>query len=514
MNATLPNEVDDSRSPALAMSGAEFRALGHQLIEEIAAFYDSLPGRRLTTTKSRSQIRSLLGHGALPEQGTAARDLLKEVAPLLFDNSLHNGHPRFLGYISASATPLGALADLLAAAVNPNVAKWELSPVASEIETQTVRWIAEMIGFPEDCGGIMVSGGNAANFHGFVAARRAMARHDVRRNGLCGERKLTAYVSRETHTWIDKAADICGHGATAVRWVETDSGQRMSLTALRRQVAADRRDGHLPFLVVGTAGTVSTGAIDPLRELAAWCRQESVWLHVDGAYGAPAALLPESPDDLHALSLADSVAIDPHKWLYSPMEAACILTRDPNALRNAFEFRPSYYHFNGDDYSGIDYYQHGLQNSRGFRALKVWLGLRRAGLQGYREMIRGNIAMARHLHRTVADRPDFEARTLNLSIATFRYVPQDLQACEAEHGEYLNRLNKAVLAEVQRSGQVFVSNACVDGDYLLRACVVNFRTTRSDVDTAIELIAGIGRGLDDRMRPKPACLAPRIVGDS
>ncbi len=504
MNETLPHEIGDSRSPALAMSGAEFRQLGHQLVEDIAAFYDSLPRRRLTTAKSRSEIRSLLGHGALPEQGTAARDLLEEVAPLLFDNSLHNGHPRFLGYISASATPLGALADLLAAAINPNVAKWELSPVASEIETQTVRWIAEMIGFPGDGGGIMVSGGNAANFHGFVAARRAMTPHDVRRDGLGGERKLTAYVSGETHTWIDKAADVCGHGATAVRWIETDREQRMSLVALRRQVAADRRDGHLPFLVVGTAGTVSTGAIDPLRELAAWCQEEQVWLHVDGAYGAPAALLPESPDDLRALSLADSVAIDPHKWLYSPMEAACILTRDPDALRNAFEFRPNYYHFNGEDVAGIDYYQHGLQNSRGFRALKVWLGLRCAGLQGYRQMIRDNLALARHLHRTVAGRPDFEARTLNLSIATFRYVPEDLQGSEGVHGSYLNRLNKAVLAEVQRSGQAFVSNACVDGDYLLRACVVNFRTTRPDIDTTIELIAGVGRDLHDRMRPAPA----------
>lgn len=512
MNESRPQEVGGCGTPALAMSAAEFRELGHQLIEDIAAFYDSLPERPLTTRRSASQIRERLGRGTLPERGTPARDLLNEAAPLLFDNSLHNGHPGFLGYISASAAPLGALADLLAAAVNPNVAKWELSPVASEIETQTVRWIAEMVGFPGDCGGIMVSGGNAANFHGFVAARRAMARHDVRREGLYGEpRKMTAYVSRETHTWIDKAADICGHGAATVRWIETDSEQRMSLPALQKRVADDRRDGHLPFLVVGTAGTVATGAVDPLREIAAWCKREKIWMHVDGAYGAPAASLPESPDDLHALSLADSVALDPHKWLYSPIEAACILTRDPDALRNAFEFRPTYYHFNGEDVSGIDYYQHGTQNSRGFRALKTWLGLRRAGLQGYRGMIRGNIAMAAHCHRTVAGRPDFEARSLNLSITTFRYVPEDLQDCRDELSDYLNRLNEAVLAEVQRSGRAFVSNACVDGDYLLRACVVNFRTTRADIDAAIELIAGIGRAVDGRMRPErsaSACLAP------
>jgi aromatic-L-amino-acid/L-tryptophan decarboxylase len=230
-------------------------------------------------------------------------------------------------------------------------------------------------------------------------------------------------------------------------------------------------------------------------------------MHVDGAYGAPAASLPESPTDLRALVLADSVAVDPHKWLYSPIEAACILTRDPAALRNAFEFRPSYYHFNGEETSGIDYYQHGMQNSRGFRALKVWLGLRCAGLQGYRAMIRANMAMARHLYESVDSRPDFEARSLALSIATFRYVPERLRGCGGGHSDYLNRLNKAVLAEVQKSGRAFVSNACVDSDYLLRACVVNFRTTKADIEAVIEIVSGIGRRLDERMRLDPAATA-------
>jgi glutamate/tyrosine decarboxylase-like PLP-dependent enzyme len=433
----------------------------------------------------------------VPEKGTPAADLLDEIVPLLFEHSLHNGHPRFLGYISGSATPLGVLAELLATAVNANVAKWDLSPIASEIETQTIRWLAEMIGFPENGGGIMVCGGNAANFHGFVAARHAALR------GWPGDTpKLTAYVSREIHTWIDKAAEVCGLGADAVRRIETDDRQRMRLDALRERVEADRRDGRLPFLVVGTAGTVATGAIDPLRELARFSRDADMWLHVDGAYGAPAASLPESPDDLHAIGLADSVAVDPHKWLYSPLEAACILTRDPAALPNAFAFHPSYYHFNGEDVSGLDYYQHGLQNSRGFRALKVWLGLRRAGLEGYRASIRQDIALARRLYDTVDGRPDFEARSLNLSVATFRYVPVDLRKSDsAAAGEYLNELNEALLAEVQKSGRAFVSNACLDSDYFLRACVVNFRTTSSDVDAVIEVVAELGRSLDERMRP-------------
>lgn len=495
--------MNGPRSSALNMSAGEFRHVGHRLVEQIAAYYESLPERQLTLAKSRPQIVELIGSGGLPEHGADAGELMDEVAPLLFDNSLHNGHPRFLGYISASAAPLGALADMLVAAVNSNVALWELSPVASEIETQTIRWIAELIGYPSGCGGILVSGGNAANFHGFVVARQAIAPWNLRMDGLYGDaRKLTAYVSRETHTWIDKAAEICGLGADAVRWIETDGEQRISLPALRRQLEADRRDGYLPFLVVGTAGCVGTGAIDPLRELAALCKEEGLWFHVDGAYGAPAACLEDSPDDLRALTLADSVAVDPHKWLHSPIEAACILTRDRNALRNVFDFRPDYYRFDDEGRSGIDYYQHGLQNSRGFRALKIWLGLRQAGREGYRASIREDIALANLLYDTVDAHVDFEARTRNLSVATFRYIPHDLQQADGRNPHYLNELNKALLAEVQKSGQAFISNAIVDGDYLLRACVVNFRTTESDIHEVVRIIAGIGKSLDRRMREK------------
>jgi glutamate/tyrosine decarboxylase-like PLP-dependent enzyme len=490
-----------SRASALDMSAADFRDVGHRLIEQIAEYYESLPERKLTAGKDRSQICDLLGTGGLPDQGTAAGDLMNEVAPLIFDNSLHNGHPRFLGYISASAAPLGALADLLAAAVNSNVAKWELSPVASEIETQAIRWIAELIGFPDDCGGIMVSGGNAANFHGFVAARQAVTRWDMRNEGLYGDsRKLTAYVSTETHTWIDKAAEICGLGASAVRWIDVDDRQRMNMDALREQVEVDKKNGYLPFLVVATAGTVSTGAIDPICDLAKFCNQQGIWLHVDGAYGAPAACLDESPDDLHCLALADSVAMDPHKWLHSPIEAGCIMTRDPDALRDAFDFRPDYYHFDDEDASGIDYYQHGLQNTRGFRALKVWLGLRQAGREGYQASIREDIALARLLSETLDRHPDFETRSISLSITAFRYVPAELQDGGDAVEEYLNELNKALLAEVQGSGQAFVSNAIVNGEYLLRACVVNFRTTEADIHDVIRIIARIGKNLDERMR--------------
>ena len=491
------------RRSVLDMSADEFRSVGHELVDRIAAFYESLGSRRLTPAELPDDVRALLGGDELPARGTDAAALLADVAPMLFDHSLHNGHPRFMGYITSSGAPIGALADLLAAAVNANVAKWDLSPLASEMESQAVRWLAQLTGYDPGCSGLLVSGGNMANFLAFVAARTAKVPFDVRQDGNYGDaRRLTAYASAETHTWIQKAADVCGLGAGGIRWIDTDADGRLSVDLLREQIDADREAGRLPFLVVGTGGSVSTGAIDPLRELAGVCGEQDLWLHVDGAYGAPAAVLPEAPDDLHALALADSVAMDPHKWLYCPIEVACVLTRDPDALRAAFGFRPEYYHFDASQASGTDYYELGMQNTRGFRALKLWLALRNAGRDGYVEAIRGDIRLAERLHERVDARDDFDAHAVNLSITTFRYVPEDLAGRSDDSVEaYLNNLNQALLAELQTSGEAYLSNAVVDGKYLLRACIVNFRTTDEDVDSIPDTIAAIGRRQDEALRP-------------
>lgn len=490
------------RSAALDMSGAEFRALGHELVDRIGELLDSMPDRPVTRAESAADIRSLIGTAGLPEQGTDAGRLLSEVVPLIIEHSVYNGHPRFLAYITSSPAPIGALADLLAASVNPNLGLWETSPVASEIEAQTVRWLAELIGYPSSCGGIMVSGGNAANFLAFVAARKAIAPWNIREKGLCADnRRLRVYASRATHTWIQKAADVCGIGTEAIRWIDTDGSERLSIASLDARIEEDRRKGDVPFMVVGTAGTVSTGSIDPLPEIAAICKEQQIWMHVDGAYGAPAAALPESPAELRALALADSVAIDPHKWLYSPIEAACVLTRKPRALPEAFSFSPSYYRHEEDDTSKNDYYEFGMQNTRGFRALKVWLGLRSAGRAGVCEAIRADMALAAQLYDAVDQHEELEAHTLNLSIATFRYVPADLRNAASIADAYLNELNRALVGEIQQGGELFLSNAMVGDCYLLRACVVNFRTTDADIQSVPNMVVEAGRKLDREMRP-------------
>jgi glutamate/tyrosine decarboxylase-like PLP-dependent enzyme len=495
----------DTRHAPLNLTADEFRELGHALIDRIATFYASLPARPITRGLGPSEVRNLIGDGPLPETGTDAAAMLADLAPLYFDNSLHNGHPLFMGYITSSAAPLGALGDLLAATVNSNVGVWDLSPVATEIERQTIRWIAELVGYPGSCGGLMVSGGNMANMLGFYAARRAKAPWSLRETGLYGDRRrLTVYASNATHTWLQKAADLSGIGTDNVRWIATDDRQCILVDELEAAIAADRKnDERLPFLVVGAAGTVSTGAVDPLAALAAICRREDLWFHVDGAYGAPAASLPEASDAFEGLALADSIALDPHKWLYCPMEAGCTLVRVPAHLTDAFSFRPEYYKLDDSDTEPrINFFEYGMQNSRGFRALKVWLALRAVGRAGYVDMIREDIALARRLHANARAHPDLEAFTCALSIVTFRYRPADLDGTDAAVETYLDELNDELLTRLQRGGEAYVSNAVLRGRKLLRACIVNFRTTASDIDALPEIIARLGREVDAELRPR------------
>jgi aromatic-L-amino-acid decarboxylase len=491
-----------TRASPLDLAPEEFRRLGHELIDQVADFLGSLRDRPVTAGESPAEIRALLGRPALPRTGTAPDRLLLETARLLFEHSLFNGHPRFMGYITSSAAPIGMLGDFLAAAVNANVGGWELSPMASEIEAQTVRWIAELVGYPAGCGGLLVSGGNMANFVCFLAGRRAALGEAARTAGThAGGRLLRVYASAATHTWIQKAADLFGLGTDAIRWIPTDGAERLRTDVLRECIRQDRDRGDRPLMVIGTAGSVSTGAVDPLRELAEICRAHDLWFHVDGAYGAPAAVLPDAPDDLHALDLADSLAVDPHKWLYAPLEAGCVLVREPERLADAFAYAPDYYRFDVEgEERPINYYELGPQNSRGFRALKVWFGLRQAGRDGYARMISDDCRLAASLHRHVSAHPELEAGTLGLSIVTFRYVPPTLRGVGAAES-YLNALNEALLAQLKTGGELFVTNAVLDGRFLLRACIVNFRTTEADVAMIPEIVARVGRRVHADLRP-------------
>jgi glutamate/tyrosine decarboxylase-like PLP-dependent enzyme len=486
------------RVAPLSLDAEAFRKLGHQLVDQLAECMDALPRGPVTRDEAPSAVRQAFDLNApLPESGTEPGPLLERTTRLLFEHSLFNAHPRFFGYITAPPAPIGVLGDFLAAAVNANVGAWTLAPAATEIEAQTVRWIAGLIGYPEDCGGLLVSGGNLANLVCTLAARAAKANWNLRERGAGGGsgRQLRLYASTETHTWIQKAADMCGLGTDAIAWIPTDRDLRMDVSALRQRIEADKSDGHIPCLVVGTAGSVSTGAVDPLGEISAICKAHDVWFHVDGAYGGFAAAVQDAPPDLRSLAAADSVAVDPHKWLYAPLEAGCALVRDAERLRAAFAYHPPYYHF---DQRVTNYVDCGPQNSRGFRALKVWLALQHAGAAGYRRMIADDMRLAREMADMVRRSDDLELVSQSLSITTFRCVPPDLRSRvgDPEVERHLDALNKTVLDRIQRGGEAFVSNAVVGSRYVLRACIVNFHTTREDVQATVDLAVRLGRDVN------------------
>jgi len=504
LDASNPPPSDRREAP-IAMAPEEFRRAGHRLVDLIAEFLARMPEGPVTHDESPETLRALLGESdALPQHGTDASTLLDAAAALLFEHSLFNGHPRFFGYVTASPAPIGMLGDLLAAAVNANAGAWRLAPMATEIEAQTIRWLADLVGFPRDGGGLLVSGGNMANIVALLAARHSAAGWDVRRAGLqaATNPRLRVLASSETHTWLQKAVDLAGLGTDAIHWIPTDDQQRIDPHALRRAIAEDRERGDVPLMIVATAGTVSTGAVDPLPVIADLCEREGVWLHVDGCYGGFAVCAPDTPADLEGLRRADSVALDPHKWLYTPLEAGALLVRDRDKLRQAFAYHPPYYHFGAEATNYLDF---GPQNSRGFRALKVWLALRHVGRAGYAQMIGDDIRLSRWLAERVARHAELELFTQNLSITTFRYVPPDLAASPAPQERedverYLDRLNQELLDRIQRSGETFVSNAVVRDRYVLRPCIVNFRTSQADLAALIDTVVRLGRQADASMR--------------
>lgn len=496
--------MTNNRQAPIEISKEEFKKIGYRLVDTIAGFIDSMNERPVTPGESPKQLQKILGTSSLPENGSSPEEILNKAADLLLNHSLFNGHPKFLGYITSSAAPIGALADLLAAAVNPNAGAQILSPIATEIEKQTVKWLAEFIGVSPGYGGLLVSGGNMANFTAFLAGRTAKAPKHIKEEGISNAtEKLVVYCSKTTHTWIEKAVVLFGLGTGSIRWIATDAANKMNIEALEQAIKNDLEKGYKPIMVIGAAGDVSTGAVDNLRAIASVCKTYDLWFHIDGAYGIPAAVIPALKALFDGIEEADSIALDPHKWLYSPLEAGCTLLKDPNYLIETYSSHPVYYNFNNrDDVPMQNFYEYGFQNSRGFRALKVWVALQQVGRKGYIGMISEDIRLSRLLFDLAAKHAELEAITQSLSITTLRYVPSDYKDA-AEDGEtYLNALNEALLNELQQGGEVFLSNAVIQGKYCLRGCIVNFRTSEKDIEEIIDIISREGKKMHQRLQKK------------
>jgi glutamate/tyrosine decarboxylase-like PLP-dependent enzyme len=497
-NAAMPRRPEPV--PDLDWSPERARVLGEgalALWTELLASLRSLPvdrGRR------SDEVRAGLVR-EVPEEPLTTDELLAELRRLVFDYSMYPGHPGFMAYVTGAGTVPGAVAELLAAGLNQNVGGWRLSPGASEIELAVTRWLARQFGLPERAGGLLVSGGAAANLIGLKAARDARAGGPVRSSGLRGLPELTLYASEEVHGVAVRAADLLGLGAGALRKLPVDDAFRLRVETLVAAVEADLRAGRRPIAVVASAGTVATGAVDPLGEIADVCERYELWLHVDGAYGGPAVLADDLRPLLEGIERADSIAFDPHKWLYVPHSAGCVLVRDVDDLARSFSVEASYLHQDLEATGrGLDFAQLGPQFSRGFQALKVWLSLLAHGRAAYARRISHDSALARYLGELVLERPEFElAAPVGLSICCFRYVPPDLPE-NAGRDEYLDRLNERLMTAIQLDGRSYCSNAILRGRFVLRACIVNFRTEAQDVERLLDVAAELGERIERELR--------------
>lgn len=496
------------RTDSAALSAAEFRTLGHQLVEQLGGYLEGLRAQPIRPEQSALRIRELLDADPFPEEGQASQAVLERAFSLLSEHAVSTAHPRFWAYIMGSPSPLGALSDLLASVINPPVTSFPTCAITVSLEAQTVRWMARLVGFPTDCGGLFLGGGSLANLVAVRAALHTKAGWDVRSQGVTGPsgEQLCLYASGEAHTSILSAVNLCGLGARALRKIGTDRSGRMQVAELEQRIQADLRAGFKPFMVTATAGTTGTGAVDPLPEIAALCKQQGLWFHVDGAYGGLAVLSPDAPPELQALREADSLVIDPHKWMYVPADVGCLLTRDRRVLYDTFHEGATYYADSEEQalLGGPETLQLrdlGPQTTRSLRALKVRLCLQHAGASGYARMIGDDIRLARHLHALVEAEPELQALTQGLSITTFRYLPEDLQADPAKHRDYLNTLNKKLLQRLQLSGAAYPSHTSVEGMTVLRVCIVNNNTTVADIESLPGTVRRLGAGLDAELRP-------------
>ena len=476
----------------------------HQACELVLRLYQGLDEVRITPAAARREIASLFDQ-PLPEQGQNMEEVLREVERNVLPSSTLGLSPRFFGYINGGGNQAAIVAELLATALNQICAKWQFGPCATEIERRVIRWIAEFLDFPAAAGGCLLSGGSTGNLVGLALARTRRAPFDAATLGQRGGPPLTVYVSQEGHASIEKSLVLLGMGRESLRKIPVREDFTVDLDLLAAAIEADRRAGCHPLCVVGNAGTTNTGAVDPLDALAELCERHGLWFHVDAAYGGPAAATAQAGALFRGLSRADSLVVNPHKWLFQPVEVACILVREPAALRDTFRIAADYLREEGDLESegSLDFKDYGPQLSRSFRALKVWMTLKAYGARRLREAIGSDIEIMQHLARRIDESQDFvRLAPVPLSAVCFQYRTPD--ASLHENLELLNTLNDRLEEAVARDGRVFVSGTWLHGRRVLRACSVNHRLRREDVELLLAVVREIGLRLSSGLPGGPS----------
>src|SRR5215469_18861401 len=501
-HTAIPEGYSTIPSP-FSMDDLAFRNLAHQLVDVLAAYLEALP-REPVYRPLPADVQKELATMAIPPEGMVAEDVVAGFLRLVLPYGRGQNHPCFAAFVDPAASRLSMFAAFAAAATNTSGAGGNYAAIY--VERTVIRWLMELIGFPaQGSDGVLLGGGSDANRHCLEVARYAGARQagwDVRADGLQGHQRLTMYMSAEGHSCLEKAAFTLGLGTP--RKIKVGADFRMDLADLRAAVAADRDAGHHPFLVAANAGSVKTGAIDPLGELAAFCRQEGLWLHVDGAYGGFGALDPRLAPWYSGLEHADSVALDPHKWLAVAIGCSCAIIRHGPLLQDTFKLIPSYLRFEpGKGFAGDIWYSHrsAEQTRDSGRALKTFWNIQQAGKAGLTEHVQRHVDLARYLEKVIASSPDLELLAAGpLTAVCFRYAPASLSG--DEHA--LNELNKAIMEDVQVGGRAFLGGTDIRGSFALRSCALHYELDETHVDTIVDAVTDAGHRRISPGAPPPA----------
>ena len=477
-------QIEESLDPE---NWEAMRKLGHRMVDDMMRYLQTIGERpiwRPTPDYVKKQMRQ-----PLPLEPEDADMIYRQFLEYILPYPMGNIHPRFWGWVIGTGTPLGMLAEMLAAGMNPNLGGGDHA--ANYVEAQVLDWCKEMFGYPKEASGLLVSGGSMANLMGLAVARNIQPGDDVRSEGVSAESgQLTIYCSTETHNSVEKAVELLGLGSKWMRKIPVNSHFEIDTEQLEKAITDDKAAGHRPFCVVGNAGTVNTGAIDDLSNIADICTDHRLWFHVDGAFGALANLLPEYQTRLVGMERADSIAFDFHKWMYIPYEAGCLLVKSFEAHKAAFKLVPNYLisHERGIP-SGPEYFSNlGFELSRGFKALKIWFSIKEHGIGKYQRLVRQNIAQARYLARLVDERPELERLApVPLNVVCFRFVSSELD--EDEH----NQLNREILMRLHEQGIAAPSFTILNGKYAIRAAVTNHRSKKPDFDVLVNETIRLGK---------------------
>jgi aromatic-L-amino-acid decarboxylase len=471
---------------------SSLRTLGHRMLDDMLDHLATLRQQPAWQPVPAAVEAAL--HQPLPAAPEPAERVYEEFLTNVLPYTSGNRHPRAWGWVRGNGTPLAMLADMLASGINAHLGGGQQAPTL--VEEQVLTWLKEMMGMPAESSGILTSGGTMANLLGLAVARHAKADFDLREEGLQGSHpQLLVYCSTETHVWARKTMEFLGLGHRSLRYIAVDNESRIDLAALADQIKADRAQGHRPIAVLGNAGTVNTGAIDDLTGLAEICREEDLWFHVDGAFGALLALSPRYAPLVRGMELADSLAFDLHKWMYLPFDIGCVLIRDPEAHNAAFATPASYLEAadRGMLAGGMAFSDRGIELTRNFKALKLWMSLKTHGVETYAALIEQNMEQAAHLARLVEAHRELElVAPLAMNIVCFRYRPLVATPIDADQ---LNLLNRELVVRLQESGRFIVSGTVLDGTYAIRMANTNHRSRMEDFEALAEDVVLQGRNL-------------------